>query len=325
MFVRHGESEGNVAFNRSVAGDHSLYTGPFLDRHSSQWRLTDRGREQAHRAGEWMRENIDTDFDGYYSSEYLRALETAAHLELPSARWRPEVMLRERDWGEYDLASQERRAASYVNYEKRRRRESLFWSPPGGESLAQASDVPPSPISRREHQLVKRIPMPSSRTNRPSTARIQLVSLSARLQVMQRIDSMLLFLNRRCVTSAPPPHHRLAFRCVSAASHRSPPVRPIALHIPSDRIPPQPHPTLLPHRRFGGQRVVATCHGELMWAFRLRFEQLTGWQYREMQARTTHAHPARASRTLNDFKVHTSPTLLDLLSHAAPLDNLPPS
>ena len=73
--MRHGESEGNVAFNRSVAGDHSLYAGKFLDRHSSQWRLTDRGREQAHLAGKWMRENMDTEFDGYYTSEYLRAME----------------------------------------------------------------------------------------------------------------------------------------------------------------------------------------------------------------------------------------------------------
>ena len=28
----------------------------------------------------------------------------------PQAQWLPEVMLRERDWGEYDLASQEERA-----------------------------------------------------------------------------------------------------------------------------------------------------------------------------------------------------------------------
>ena len=47
VLVRHGESEGNVAFNRSKAGDHSLYSGEFLRRHSSQWRLTDVGREQA--------------------------------------------------------------------------------------------------------------------------------------------------------------------------------------------------------------------------------------------------------------------------------------
>ena len=96
VIVRHGESEGNVAFNRSVAGDHSLYSGIFLERHSSFWRLTDRGREQAQAAGAWMKQSLRTDFDGYYTLEYLRAMETAALLELPAARWRPDVMLRER-------------------------------------------------------------------------------------------------------------------------------------------------------------------------------------------------------------------------------------
>ncbi|KAL1498822.1 hypothetical protein AB1Y20_014125 [Prymnesium parvum] len=187
VLIRHGESEGNVAYNRSVAGDHSLYSGDFMDRHSGLWRLTDRGREQARAAGAWLASSLSPSYGGYFTSEYLRAMETAALLALPSARWRPDVMLRERDWGGYDLASQAQRASAYARYEQRRRRESLFWAPPGGESLAQ---------------------------------------------VVHRVDSMLLFLNRR----------------------------------------------------YDGQRVVAVCHGELMWAFRLRFECLTQLTYRDMQA-----------------------------------------
>lgn len=31
VFVRHGESEGNVAYERSLQGDHSLYQGDFLE------------------------------------------------------------------------------------------------------------------------------------------------------------------------------------------------------------------------------------------------------------------------------------------------------
>ena len=190
VLVRHGESEGNVAFNRSMAGDHSLYAGQFLERHSSFWRLTDRGRAQAMTTGAWMSENIGSEFDGHFTSEYLRAMETASLLALPDARWKPEVMLRERDWGEYDLASQHERRVAYRRYEARRRRESLFWAPPGGESLAQ---------------------------------------------VVQRVDSVLLFANRR----------------------------------------------------YSGGRVAFVCHGELMWAFRLRFERLTHVRYREMQAAPT--------------------------------------
>ena len=204
VLVRHGESEGNVAFNRSMAGDHSLYTGEFLERHSSFWRLTDRGRAQALTTGAWMREHMRTDFDGHFSSEYLRAMETSALLNVPDARWKPEVMLRERDWGEYDLASQYERRVAFRRYEARRRRESLFWSPPGGESLAQ---------------------------------------------VVQRVDSVLLFTNRR----------------------------------------------------FESGRVCFVCHGELMWAFRLRFERLTQLQYRQMQA-----DPQVADRIHNCQVLHYS-------------------
>ncbi len=101
-----------VAYNRSWEGDHSLYTGAFLKRHSSLWRLTDRGREQAKTAGEWLRQNAQanpslnpasaheaqTSIYRYYVSEYIRAMETAALMELPNAKWFVEVQLRERDW-----------------------------------------------------------------------------------------------------------------------------------------------------------------------------------------------------------------------------------
>ena len=41
---------------------------------------------------------------------------------------------------------------------------------------------------------------------------------------------------------------------------------------------------LFVNRRFANGRVIVTCHGELMWAFRLRFERLSQLRYREMQA-----------------------------------------
>ena len=43
VLLRHGESEGNVAYEASVAGDHSMYSGAFLERHSALWRLTEKG------------------------------------------------------------------------------------------------------------------------------------------------------------------------------------------------------------------------------------------------------------------------------------------
>src|SRR5438874_4087686 len=65
VLVRHGESEGNVAFASSRLGDHSHFTPEFLARHSSKWRLTDKGREQAHAAGEWLRGHLAPAFDRY--------------------------------------------------------------------------------------------------------------------------------------------------------------------------------------------------------------------------------------------------------------------
>ena len=101
------------AYNRSWEGDHSLYTGAFLKRHSSLWRLTDRGRDQARITGEWLRAHTRSDKDldpsvahlqtiyRYYVSEYIRAMETAALMELPESKWFVEVQLRERDWGTF--------------------------------------------------------------------------------------------------------------------------------------------------------------------------------------------------------------------------------
>ncbi|KAJ1617723.1 histidine phosphatase superfamily [Pavlovales sp. CCMP2436] len=106
VLVRHGESEGNIAHRRSLRGDHALYENPFFaQRHSSQWRLTNLGIEEAVKTGEWLRSNIDINFDRYYVSEYVRAMETAANLGLPDATWYSETFLRERDLGIFDLIS----------------------------------------------------------------------------------------------------------------------------------------------------------------------------------------------------------------------------
>ena len=83
VLVRHGESEGNVAYQRSKMGDASMYSGEFLRRHSGQWRLTDQGIEQAEAAGAWLRAHYPEGFERLYVSEYLRAKETAGHLNLP--------------------------------------------------------------------------------------------------------------------------------------------------------------------------------------------------------------------------------------------------
>lgn len=97
IFIRHGESEGNIANKASRKGDDSLFTPDFRNRHSRDFRLTDKGIKQAKLAGTWLRENGVLPFDRHYVSDYIRAKETAAHLDIPGASWRVEYQLRERD------------------------------------------------------------------------------------------------------------------------------------------------------------------------------------------------------------------------------------
>ncbi len=97
VIVRHGESEGNVAAKASRNGDNSFFTPEFRNRHSRDFRLTDKGIEQAKAAGHWIRSNIQLPFDRYLVSDYIRAKETAFLLSLMGAAWSPEYQLRERD------------------------------------------------------------------------------------------------------------------------------------------------------------------------------------------------------------------------------------
>lgn len=135
ILVRHGQSEGNEANARSRAGDHSLFTPEFDSRHSSSWRLTDRGKVQAKAAGDWIKEKMVLPFDRHYTSEYIRALETAACLGLPNANWYIEPYLRERDYGKLDVMRDDLRQKKYKYYLEQRKRNPLFSIPPNGESM----------------------------------------------------------------------------------------------------------------------------------------------------------------------------------------------
>jgi NAD+ kinase len=140
VLVRHGQSEGNLAKRRSEAGDHSAYTPEFLDRHSASFRLSALGREQALLAGDWIKNHLCSNgicFDRYITSEYTRAMETAALMNLPNARWYCDFYLTERDWGELDVCSERERHEKFGAAMHRRKVEPFFWRPPNGESFAQ--------------------------------------------------------------------------------------------------------------------------------------------------------------------------------------------
>lgn len=142
VLVRHGESEGNLVKKRARKGDTTGFTPEFRDRHSSQFRLTDRGIAQAKAAGVWLKANGFGRFDRYYTSEYLRAMETAGHLDLdllPGKRWYADFFLRERDYGRFDVMPYDEREEKFGEYFRAADRDGFFWEPPGGESMADVA------------------------------------------------------------------------------------------------------------------------------------------------------------------------------------------
>lgn len=137
VLVRHGQSEGNAAKRLSEAGDHSAYSEEFRKRHSGSYRLTDLGREQAARVGHWIESTLCSGpgFDRYYTSEYIRAKETAALLNLGGAEWLTDPYLTERDWGDIDIAPENERHERFGKALEMREIEPFFWRPPNGESF----------------------------------------------------------------------------------------------------------------------------------------------------------------------------------------------
>lgn len=114
----------------------SVWSPEFRSRHNSLYRLTDRGRRQASIAGAWIRKNVGALFDKYFTSEYVRAMETAAMLGLPSARWATEIYLRERDRGILANKTHAERHSMHPDEMQRKERDAFYWQPSGGESIA---------------------------------------------------------------------------------------------------------------------------------------------------------------------------------------------
>lgn len=188
VLVRHGQSEGNLAKRLSEGGDDSAYSDEFRLRHTSEFRLSLKGREQARQAGEWIRREMHVGtnvFNRFYVSEYIRAIETAALLDLPGSTWFTESYLSERDWGSMESLPIGEREDKFGEALLARERQPYFWAPPNGESF---------------------------------------------MALCLRVDRILATLHREC----------------------------------------------------GDKRVIIVCHGEVMWAFRLRLERMSQERFREL-------------------------------------------
>jgi NAD+ kinase len=137
ILVRHGESEGNVIQAHIKHGKNFTIPEEFKNRHTYEWRLTDKGIIQAKKAGIWIRKNISPQFDRYYSSNYLRAMETSAYLKLPMAEWFINLFIHERNWGIFDRYSHKERQEKFAKDLESKKINPFYWSPPRGESFAE--------------------------------------------------------------------------------------------------------------------------------------------------------------------------------------------
>jgi broad specificity phosphatase PhoE len=138
VIVRHGQSEANIIQHAEKHGGvdpdqlKKVYERPDFAQ-----RLSERGREQAFKAGEWLRSNKmhPSHFDERYVSPYYRTMETAALLG-PECEWLPEVRLIERDWGIYGSTPMETRVKKFIDTERMREDSSFFVRFDNGESIA---------------------------------------------------------------------------------------------------------------------------------------------------------------------------------------------
>jgi NAD+ kinase len=137
VLVRHGQSEQNKALKAARDGDKSLITKEFLHTPASQFRLSALGREQAQITGKWLQEEGLGFFDRRYVSDYVRAKETASHLNLEGPNWYVEPTLREREWGVLDGLSWEDREEKMIHEAQVKETDPFYWIPPNGESIAQ--------------------------------------------------------------------------------------------------------------------------------------------------------------------------------------------
>ena len=137
--VRHGQSEGNLLHQQyRETGDISLFSSNFLNIHESQYMLTDKGIEQAHSAGKWLKRNIKSPFARMLVSNNNRAMQTAAYLELEGSSWMIDANLRERENGLFNVLTPAEIEANYKNHQKFHDSQPLLYRPPQGESMADA-------------------------------------------------------------------------------------------------------------------------------------------------------------------------------------------
>lgn len=138
VLVRHGLAEHNILYRAIMNGQKP--TGDLMrlqERSNHDFRLTDRGIEQAKCAGEWVRKYMGYYFTRAYVADLARTMETAAYLGLDCVWWQ-EPGLREREFGLNDEILpnhiKEQIQSVYREYLSHRDRHDFLFQFPGSES-----------------------------------------------------------------------------------------------------------------------------------------------------------------------------------------------
>lgn len=144
VFVRHGESEANVAYiaNKERGAG---YSQEFRNKPNHEMELTPRGVEQAMAAGNWIKQNIHNGiFDQYYVSPFKRAMHTAGYLHLPGGEegkvWKIRSYIREQSYGYLDSLTRDEQKKKYPDIMALKERDGVYWTRLGGESMADLVD-----------------------------------------------------------------------------------------------------------------------------------------------------------------------------------------
>lgn len=137
FLVRHGQSEGNLVRKKyEETNDTVFFSDEFLGLHESQYKLTRLGIQQAKKAGKWFLKNQFTSFDRMLVSNNVRAMQTAAYLDLPNANWMQDFNLRERDGGFFNTITPQERDLKYTAEQKFFNTQPFLFRPPQGESIS---------------------------------------------------------------------------------------------------------------------------------------------------------------------------------------------
>jgi len=151
VLVRHGESEANFYLNQVIKGE--IFTFPPELAKMRDWdiRLTERGKEQARKTGEYLKNNFEL-FDACFVSPQQRTRETFEEIlsafkengenEILRSRMRSDSRLREKDHGATSYLSEEELKRFLPHeYERRNKEGKLLFRPLGGESWYDVKDL----------------------------------------------------------------------------------------------------------------------------------------------------------------------------------------